>query len=137
MIIEDELENRLDELRMYRKQQQSNHVNISLDIVTSPKSPICIPAPDKTGSMIKLLIDCDEAEDSDEILYDYHYPRKSPTISTQISSTSLLPNHYSNQSMSHSLHICNIQTRNRAPTDDNVESYFPDPDHDNNTSNKK
>ena len=49
VIIEDELENRLDELRMYRKQQQSNHVNISLDIVTSPKSPICIPAPDKTG----------------------------------------------------------------------------------------
>lgn len=132
MIMEDELENRLDELRMYRKQQASNHVNISLDIVTSPKSPMLISAPDNKGSMIKLLIDCDEAEDSDEILYDYHEPQ---THSTQISQCHYLNDSVSTHYDSLQINMNNIQTRNRAQTDDNVESYFDDPDAINSNSN--
>eukprot|EP00483_Globobulimina_turgida_P001846 UN01848 len=68
-MVDDEVENRLDELRLYRKQQQSNHVNISLDIVQS------------NG----------QSEDSDEILFDYHENAKSAQYeSSQFDSVSNL-----------------------------------------------
>ena len=98
---------------MYREQQASNHVNISLDIVTSPKSPIRIP--DKSGSIVRLLIDGDEGEDSDEILCDYYDSRKS----TQ-SHTPLIP-HYSSKSVSILDQIS--QKKNRSTSLD-VETYF-------------
>mmetsp|Transcript_69213 Transcript_69213/g.109995 ORF Transcript_69213/g.109995 Transcript_69213/m.109995 type:complete len:703 (+) Transcript_69213:90-2198(+) len=107
VFLEDEIENRLDELKSYRKQQASNQVKLSLDIVTSPKhSPMRIPA----ECLTRLLCN-DHNEDSDEVLYDY---RESAT-----SAHSHSP-HYSSLSVLQYL----SQRSHRASSLEEVESYF-------------
>eukprot|EP01083_Nonionella_stella_P012666 35863_1 len=92
--VDDELQNRLDELRLYRKQQQSNHVKLSLDIVASPRT----------------LLYAEESVDSDEILIDWNESTKSDNNDSYdfVSLTSnmeLKPPHKRTKSFSFSLDV--------------------------------
>ena len=61
MVMADEIENRMKELVTYRKQQVSNHVKLSLDIVTPSKKSESLHFYDG------------DSHDSDEILIDYRH----------------------------------------------------------------
>merc|ERR1712029_200135 len=70
-VFEDkEIENRLEELYVYRKQQVSNQVRLSLDIVTPTKAEL---RPSRKSESIYTIFDDEDGHDSDELLIDYRH----------------------------------------------------------------
>merc|ERR1712087_259098 len=78
VVLDEAMESRLEELYVYRKQQVSNQVRLSLDIVTPTKSKKL----EANHQSMMCLLDEDEDHDSDEILVDYRH--SSMDVSTEL-----------------------------------------------------